>query len=78
MNAIEVENITKEFVLRFGLKKIIALEQLNLSVKKGEVFGYIGPNGAGKTTTLKILMGLIMPTRGNATIFGESVRSIKV
>lgn len=78
MNAIEVENITKEFVLRFGLKKIIALEQLNLSVKKGEVFGYIGPNGAGKTTTLKILMGLIMPTRGNATIFGEPIRSIKV
>jgi ABC-2 type transport system ATP-binding protein len=78
MNAIEVENITKEFVLRFGLKKVMALEQLNLSVKKGEVFGYIGPNGAGKTTTLKILMGLIMPTRGNATIFGEPISSIKV
>src|SRR5438270_3460800 len=43
---------------------------LDLTVQKGEVFGFLGPNGAGKTTTIKLLMGMIHPTRGTATIFG--------
>tara|TARA_B100000315_G_scaffold233923_1_gene247501 strand:+ start:1043 stop:1960 length:918 start_codon:yes stop_codon:yes gene_type:complete len=78
MNVIEIENLSKKFVPGFGFKKVTALEKINLSIKKGEIFGYIGPNGAGKTTTLKILMGLIFPTAGKATIFGEDVRNIKV
>src|SRR5207244_4384361 len=43
---------------------------LDLAVNEGEVFGFLGPNGAGKTTTIKLLMGMIHPTRGGATVFG--------
>ncbi len=78
MKVIETENLSKEFAIGLGFKKVTALEQLNLSIEKGEIFGYIGPNGAGKTTTLKILMGLIFPTRGKATIFGEDIRYMEV
>lgn len=78
MNAIETQNLSKKFVLGLGLKKVMALDQLNLTIEKGEIFGYIGPNGAGKTTTLKILMGLIFPTHGKAAIFGKDVSSMSV
>ena len=78
MNVIEIENLSKKFVLGLGFKKVTALEKVNLSIEKGEIFGYIGPNGAGKTTTLKILMGLIFPTSGKATIFGTDIWDIKV
>jgi ABC-2 type transport system ATP-binding protein len=57
-----------------GLSKLygreFALKDLNLEVREGEVLGYLGPNGAGKTTTLRLLLGLIAPTAGSATIFG--------
>src|SRR5207253_7747009 len=43
---------------------------LDLAVNEGEVFGFLGPNGAGKTTTIRLLMGMIHPTRGGATVFG--------
>lgn len=78
MNVIETEDLSKTFVPGLGFKKVMALEKVNLSIKKGEIFGYIGPNGAGKTTTLKIFMGLIFPTSGKATIFGKDIRDIKV
>ncbi len=78
MNVIEVEDLSKTFVPGLGFKKVTALEKINLSIEKGEIFGYIGPNGAGKTTTLKILMGLIFPTSGKAKIFGECIQSLKV
>jgi len=54
----------------------LALDQLNLEVRRGEVVGYIGPNGAGKTTTIKILMGLHRPSSGIAEILGEPVSSV--
>lgn len=58
-----------------GLTKIYgkkaALSQLDLTVGKGEVLGYLGPNGAGKTTTIRLLLGLIKPTSGSATILGQ-------
>ena len=61
----------------FGLTKrygnVLALDNLNLEVKEGEIFGYIGPNGAGKTTTLKILATLLAPTSGRAEIGGVEV-----
>ncbi len=49
---------------------VVALELLDLELKKGEVLGYLGPNGAGKTTTIRLLLGLIQPTAGRAEIFG--------
>src|SRR3954471_7910557 len=54
-----------------------ALDQLNLTVHRGEVFGYIGPNGAGKTTTFRILAGLLDPTSGRATVAGKDVTGNK-
>jgi ABC-2 type transport system ATP-binding protein len=60
-----------------GLRKVygrtVALEELSLRVEQGEVFGFLGPNGAGKTTTVKILMGLVRPTAGEARILGRPV-----
>ncbi len=55
-----------------------ALVDLDLSVNKGEIFGYLGPNGAGKTTTIRLLLDLIRPTEGSATIFGEDVNENSV
>jgi len=55
-----------------------ALDKLNLQVNKGEIFGYLGPNGAGKTTTIRLLLDLIRPTQGSATIFGQDVKANSV
>jgi ABC-2 type transport system ATP-binding protein len=55
--------------------KQCGVEDVNLEVKKGEVFGYLGPNGAGKTTTIRTLLDFIRPTRGTATIFGFDSRA---
>jgi ABC-2 type transport system ATP-binding protein len=65
--------------IRLKDRKRVALEGLNLDVEEGEIFGLLGPNGAGKTTTLKILMGILFPTRGEATIMGRALgdRSVK-
>lgn len=51
---------------------ITAVQDLNLSVRRGEVYGFLGPNGAGKTTTLRMLLGLIRPSSGTATVLGEA------
>ena len=61
---IDTQGLSKSF------KKIDALKDLTLRVPKNSIFGFLGPNGAGKTTTIKLLLGLIRPTRGNASIFG--------
>lgn len=61
---------TKDLTKKYGNKTV--LDALNLEVKKGEVLGYLGPNGAGKTTTIRLLLGLIKPTRGTATILGKN------
>ncbi len=63
-NIIQTSHLTK----RYGAK--IAVNDLNLSIRKGEVFGLLGPNGAGKTTTILMLLGLTEPTAGRATIAG--------
>jgi ABC-2 type transport system ATP-binding protein len=55
-------------------RKVHALAGLDLKVPQGSVFGFLGPNGAGKTTTMKILMGLIRPTGGEAFVFGRDIR----
>jgi len=67
MPIIETVNLTK----RFG--KYTALEGVNLAVNEGEVYGFIGPNGAGKSTTIRILLGMLKATQGEATIFNKNV-----
>ncbi|AIQ62135.1 bacitracin ABC transporter ATP-binding protein [Paenibacillus stellifer] len=52
----------------------LAVDHLNLSIGKGEIYGFLGPNGAGKTTTIRMLLGLIAPTEGHIEIFGRDLR----
>jgi ABC-type multidrug transport system ATPase subunit len=60
---------TNQLVKRYG-ERIVAVDQLTLEVRRGEVYGFLGPNGAGKTTTLRMLLGLVRPTSGNALVLG--------
>src|SRR3954447_25118816 len=74
MYAIEIQGLSKNYAVGFWKKQIRpALKSLNLKVNVGETFGFLGPNGAGKTTTLKLLMGIIFPTAGSATILGKDL-----
>jgi ABC-2 type transport system ATP-binding protein len=68
-----VEEIVKDFRPGFGLRRMRVLDGVSFEVHDGEIFGFVGPNGAGKTTTLKLLMGLIRPTAGRASILGCDV-----
>jgi len=65
--ALRAQGLTKKY------GTVAALDQLDLELKKGEILGYLGPNGAGKTTTIRLLLGLIRPTSGNATSFDKDV-----
>ncbi len=56
--------------------RVAALDDLSLRVEAGEVFGFLGPNGAGKTTTIRLLLGLIRPSAGSATVLGRAVRPV--
>lgn len=62
---------TKGLTKRYG--NVAVLDDLDITLKRGEILGYLGPNGAGKTTTIRLLLGLIRPTEGTATIFGQDV-----
>ena len=64
---IETNGLTK----RYG-ESIVAVDDLDLRVSRGEVYGFLGPNGAGKTTTLRMLLGLVRPTSGSASVLGAS------
>jgi ABC-2 type transport system ATP-binding protein len=57
------------------MRKVEAIKEISFEVSQGHIYGFLGPNGAGKTTTIKILTGLIAPTRGTATVFGHDVPS---
>jgi ABC-2 type transport system ATP-binding protein len=70
-SAVAVENLTKVFPVPFHRKSIVAVRDLNLRVGAGEIYGLLGPNGSGKSTTLKIILGLVSPTRGHTKIFGH-------
>ena len=79
MAAIEIQGLEKVYRTGFFAHKLKrGLMPLTLSVEQGEVFGYLGPNGAGKTTTLKLLLGLVFPTAGTATILGRPLGDIEV
>lgn len=70
---VRAERLRKVFRVGFWGRRVTAVEGLSLEVRRGEVLGVLGPNGAGKTTTLKMLMGLIYPTSGEAWIFGYPI-----
>jgi ABC-2 type transport system ATP-binding protein len=77
--AIEIENLTKDYTYGFlHLKKKRSLEGLTMQVESGEVFGFLGPNGAGKSTTIKLLVGLIFPDAGTASILGKPITDIEM
>lgn len=69
---IEVKNLSKEF------KEVKAVNQLNLTVFRGDVFGFLGPNGAGKSTTIRMLLSLINPSEGDIRIFGKSLKKERI
>lgn len=69
MDAIRTESLTKKYNLGWRKGRLLALEHLNLRVHEGEVYGLLGPNGSGKSTTIKLLLGLIARTEGDAWIF---------
>jgi ABC-2 type transport system ATP-binding protein len=60
----------------WGRQKVRALKALDLEVKRGEVFGLLGPNGSGKTTTIKLVLGLLFPTEGEALVFGKPATDV--
>ena len=74
--AVAVEGVTKVFPIPFRRQSIVAVHDLNLRVEAGEVYGLLGPNGSGKSTTLKIILGLVSPTRGQTQIFGRDSSSV--
>lgn len=79
MAALEIQGLAKSYTIGFWRKSLKpSLQPLHLSVEEGETFGFLGPNGAGKTTTLKILMGIVFPTAGSATILGRHFRDPEV
>ena len=69
--AISIQGLTKEYLDVWQKQKVVAVNNLNLEVEEGEIFGFLGRNGAGKTTTIKMLLGLIFPTAGDANILGK-------
>jgi len=64
---VKTENLTKKF------GNLVAVNELNLKIHRGEIFGFLGPNGSGKTTTIGMLIGLIRPTAGRIEIFGQDI-----
>ncbi len=70
---IEIYNITKNYTLRKTKKEIIALKNINLKIRKGEIFGLLGSNGAGKTTLVSILTTLLQPSSGYAFVLGHNI-----
>jgi len=76
--AVRIEHLTKIYKDFWGRDKVRALDDLNLSIRQGEVFGLLGPNGSGKSTTIKLMLGLIFPTAGSASILGHAAGSTEV
>ncbi len=73
---IETRNLSKVFRDFWGRQKVRALKALDLQVREGEIFGLLGPNGSGKSTTIKILLGLLFPTSGEALVFDREATDV--
>lgn len=78
MKPLRIHGLTKEYRIGFSRRAVMALDHLNLEIEEGEVFGFLGHNGAGKTTAIKLLMGFVYPTAGEAWIFDRSIRDVGV
>jgi ABC-2 type transport system ATP-binding protein len=76
--AIHTAGLSKVYKDFWGRDKVRALEDLNLTIHRGEVFGLLGPNGSGKSTTIKLLLGLIFPSRGRAHVLGHAAGSTEI
>ncbi len=74
---VETRNLTKVYRDFWGRRKKVALRSLNLQIHRGEIFGLLGPNGSGKTTTIKLLLGLLFATEGEALVFGEPAINVR-
>jgi ABC-2 type transport system ATP-binding protein len=75
--AVAVHGLTKIYRVSFHRQSVVAVKDLNLRIEPGEVYGLLGPNGSGKSTTLKIILGLVSPTRGRTEIFGRDSRLVE-
>jgi ABC-2 type transport system ATP-binding protein len=76
--AVAVHGLTKIFPVPFHpTRGVLAVKDLSLRIEPGEVYGLLGPNGSGKSTTLKIILGLVSPTRGRTEIFGRDSRLVE-
>jgi ABC-2 type transport system ATP-binding protein len=75
---LQIEGLTKVYRSLFTPGGVRAVDDLDLSIRHGETYSIVGPNGSGKTTTLKIILGLIFPTGGGATIFGRDISDLSV
>src|SRR5438128_4034134 len=73
---VETRRLTKIYRDFWGRQKKRALNALDLQIHRGEIFGLLGPNGSGKTTTIKLLLGLLFPTEGDALVFGEPAAQV--
>src|SRR5436305_12669966 len=71
---ITVRGLTKVFKDFWGRPKARAVDNVDFEVRRGEVFGLLGPNGSGKSTTVKLILGLLYPTKGHIEAFGHSTR----
>lgn len=76
MYAIETNKLTKRYNLGWRKGEVLALDALDLHVEEGEIYGLLGPNGSGKSTTLKLVLNLILPTSGDARIFGRDCMTV--
>ncbi|HEY7311173.1 MAG TPA: ABC transporter ATP-binding protein [Gemmataceae bacterium] len=74
---VETRKLTKVYRDFWGRQKKTALRALNLQIRQGEIFGLLGPNGSGKTTTIKLLLGLLFPTDGEAFVFGQPAADVR-
>src|SRR3954449_2496539 len=73
---IETRILTKIYRDFWGRQKVRALSALDLEIRRGEIFGLLGPNGSGKSTTIKLLLGLLFPTSGQALVFGKDATEV--
>src|SRR5205085_8061522 len=74
---VETHKLTKIYRDFWGRQKKVALRALNLTIYRGEIFGLLGPNGSGKTTTIKLLLGLLFPSEGDAFVFGKPASDVR-